>query len=216
MATLGRHVFGGAIPEGVQVDASEQCLALTQDHGRDGQVDLVDLARTKVLSDGVDSAGDLDVSRPRCFTRTLQRGLGAVGDEVERRAAVHLDRRARMVREHEGGRVVGRIVTPPSPPAIIGPFAPDRAEHVPSHDEGTEAVHRAPGERVVGTDVTAALALHRAEGSRGEVPLEQLRASLAQGLLQALLGSRRKAVDRYPQAGHPDPRHLVLRSDFIP
>ena len=49
--------------------------------------------------------------------RLLERRLDAVGHEVERRAALHLDRLARVVREHEHRVVVRRLVTPPAVPA---------------------------------------------------------------------------------------------------
>ena len=72
----------------------------------------------------------LDVHLPRCLPRALQRRVDASGDEVKGGATVHLDRRARMVRQHEGRRVIGRAVAPPPSPLIIGPSAADGAEHV--------------------------------------------------------------------------------------
>jgi len=42
----------------------------------------------------------------------LERRLDAVGDEVEDGAAFHLDRLVGVVREHEHGVVVRRLVTP--------------------------------------------------------------------------------------------------------
>ncbi len=124
---------------------------------------------------------------------------GAFGDRCgERRAGV-----LGMVREHEGRRVGGRVVTPPASPPLIRPCAADGAEHVPSQDEGTEAVHRAPRELVVDAGLAAALTLHLAEGARGEEPLEQLRAPLAERLIQALLRSRRVAIERHAEACGP-------------
>ena len=43
-----------------------------------------------------------------------QRLLGAAGDEVERRPALHLDRIALVVGEHEDRRVVRRVLAPPA------------------------------------------------------------------------------------------------------
>ena len=149
------------------------------------------------------TAADLDVLAPRCFPRTLQRCLDAIGDEVERRAAIHLERRPRVVREREGRRVIGRVVTPPPSPVIVRPLASDRAEHVPSQDEGTEAVHPAPRELVVGAGIAPVFALHLTEGASGKEPLEQLRPPLAERVVQALLRARRKAIERHPEAGDP-------------
>ena len=58
-------------------------------------------------------------ARPR--RRLLERGVDAVGDEVEGRAALHLERRARVVRQHEHRHVVGRVVAPPALPGVVGP-----------------------------------------------------------------------------------------------
>ena len=61
----------------------------------------------------------------------------AVGDEVERRAAHHLDRVARVVGEHERRGRGTAARRPTSRRQVLGaPLAPDRTEHVAAHDVG--------------------------------------------------------------------------------
>src|SRR4029453_15382251 len=97
-------------------------------------------------------------------------GAEAVGDEPEGGAALHRQRRAGVVGEHEHGGVVGRVLAPPAPPAEI-PVVADRSEHVAAHHErpsshdpvdlglvliggvehpGVQPVHRSVAERLVG------------------------------------------------------------------
>ena len=67
-------------------------LAPAEHHRGDGQVELVDEARRQVLADGVGAPAEPDVL-PCRLRGSLQRRLDAVGHEVERRAALHRDRR---------------------------------------------------------------------------------------------------------------------------
>ena len=61
------------------------------------------------------AARDDDVAVPGHRPRLRQRRLDAVGHEVERRPALHHQGLARVVRQDEDGRVVGRVVAPPTP-----------------------------------------------------------------------------------------------------
>ena len=73
----------------------EQPLAAAEEHGHDRDVQLVDQARVQVLLDRRRTPTEADVGTVGGRERLVQRGLDAVGDEVERGAALHLDRRAR-------------------------------------------------------------------------------------------------------------------------
>ena len=68
-----------------------------------------------------------------------QRGVNAVGDEPKHRAALHLERRSRVMGQHEDGRVIRRLVTPPAFPAVVGPRAPDGTEHVSTENPGADS-----------------------------------------------------------------------------
>jgi hypothetical protein len=66
--------------------------------------------------------------------RLLERALDPVGDEVERRASVHFDRLARVMRDHEHVVVVRRVVSPPALPLAMAPVpAADGTKHVAPH-----------------------------------------------------------------------------------
>src|ERR671918_999422 len=82
----------------------------------DDDVHVVEEPGRKELADRRRTSADADVLAARSLARRLERlGRRAV-DEVERRAALHLDRRARVMREHEDRCVERRGRTPPPPP----------------------------------------------------------------------------------------------------
>ena len=100
-------------------DAVEQPLARAEHDRDDVQVQLVEQAGGEVLVDRARAAGDRDVLVAGGRARLLERGLDPVGDEVERRAALHLERLARVVGEHVDRRVVRRVLAPPAAPLSV-------------------------------------------------------------------------------------------------
>src|SRR6516165_3528683 len=135
---LARDMLGAAIAKAWRVDAGKQMLASAEQHGRYGEMQFVDEAGGEVLADGGGAAAEPDILALGAREGALQRRLDAVGDEMKGRAAFHLDRRARMVGQHEDGRVIGRVVAPPAFPALIRPGAADWAEHVTAEDPGPD------------------------------------------------------------------------------
>src|SRR5919199_1774412 len=128
-----------------------------------------------------------------------ERGVEAVGDEVEARAAFHLNRVVGVVGEHEDGGVVGRLLAPPSAPVLV-PLAADRPEHVAAHDVGPARSHEPALCRRVGV-VRALVA---------EVPAMDLPAALPQRILPALVRPGNEAVQRDRHvAGRAWPRVLL-------
>src|SRR3546814_20531220 len=75
--------------------------------------------------------------------------MDAAGHEVEGRAAVHLQRRARMVGEDEDWDMIGRRLAPPAAPGLIQPGAAHRPEHVSAHDPRADILEAAPRAIVV-------------------------------------------------------------------
>src|SRR5207237_8495113 len=75
----------------------------------------------------------------RRAARLFERGVNALGDEANFRAALHLERRARVMREHEHRRVIRRLFAPPAAPAIVGPRPAHRTEHVAPEDPRADA-----------------------------------------------------------------------------
>ena len=115
---------------------------------------------------------------PAARLRPLQRRVDPAGDEVEGRAALHRERRPRVVRQHEDGHVIRRLVAPPALPAVVRPRPAHRAEHVAARGSRRRCP-RSPRRamRVVDAGLAAGLAVHRAPGARLEEPLHQLRAA---------------------------------------
>src|SRR5579872_1575427 len=95
----------------------------------------------------------------------MQCRLDALGYENEGGAACHLDWIARMVRQHEGRCVIGRIVAPPALPGLVRPWTADWPEHVAAEDEGAEPIHRAVCIALIDAVGAAALTDHGAERS---------------------------------------------------
>src|ERR1035438_425553 len=77
----------------------------------------------------------------RGLSGNRQRSRRAGVDEVERRAALHLNRRTGIVGEYEHRVLVGRIVAPPPLPVQILPRAALRPEHVAAHNVRPDIGH---------------------------------------------------------------------------
>src|SRR5215204_7539504 len=119
----------------------------------------------------------------------VQRHLDPVGDEMEDGAALHLQRRARMVGQDEDRHVVRRIGTPPPLPLIVRPRPAYRPEHVAAHDPCAEILERACREVVVDAGRPAISPLDLPlKGAGWKEPLVQLFAAAAQRLVWALVG----------------------------
>src|SRR5689334_24450478 len=90
---LRRNELNAFVAKGAHVDLLEQSLSPAQQHGRDGDVQLIDQTLTKVLPDGIRSATDAYILPVGGIARALERLVNAARYEVERRSAVHQDRR---------------------------------------------------------------------------------------------------------------------------
>src|SRR5262245_56406515 len=162
----GRLVFGDVEAERRQVNPGEHCFALPEHDGGQGQTELVEQSRAKVLTHRLDAPADLHVATIGGLLRLIQRRLDTLGHKDKGGAAFHLDRIARMMRQHEGRRVIGRIGAPPTLPALVRPGAADRPEHIAAEDEGAEAVHRTMCVGLIDAVRAAALTGHCPEGAR--------------------------------------------------
>src|SRR4051794_22775079 len=89
----------------------QQPLTIAEQQRRDVEVELVEQAGGERLLDGLCAAGDEDVL-PARLARLRDRRLDAVGDEEERRAALHRDGLAWVVREDEGRGVERWVLAP--------------------------------------------------------------------------------------------------------
>src|SRR5688572_9399077 len=98
---------------------------------------------------------------------------------MERRAALHLDRRAPVMGEDEGRGVERRVGTPPALPLrVLVPSG--RAELSGTHDLGTDSRTVPLGEGVVDPPAAAGLADHLAPKTGSEHPFVQPFAGVAE------------------------------------
>ncbi len=158
---------------------------------------LVDQTLAQVLPDRRGAAADPHVLAAGRLARTLERFMNAARHEVERRAALHRERRARVVRQHERVAVIRRLVAPPPSPALVGPLAAHGAEHVAPENPCADVREAALRELVVDTRRAAFLTEHLAKRARARTSTDA--ASLtadAERLLQALARAGAVPVER--------------------
>jgi hypothetical protein len=75
-----------------RLDAVEDPLAGAEQNRRDVERELVDGPGYERLAHGRGAAGDVDAAVAGGLARSRVGGVEPVGDEMERRAALHLDR----------------------------------------------------------------------------------------------------------------------------
>ena len=126
----------------------------------------------------------------------VQRGLDSVGDEVKRRAAAHGERIARVMRKHEDGHVIGRILAPPALP-VGRPWPRPSAEHAAAHDHRANVFEHLLHDRRARVDHTALLAMHLLESRELDRPAVQRLAADAERVLQTLVRPGDVAVERH-------------------
>src|SRR5918994_1427111 len=147
--------------------------------GRGGGLDLV------VLLEALQSVPEAYVLAVRGLAGRLERLGRRSVDEVERRAALQLDRRERVMGEDEGRCVERRVGTPPALPLrVLVPSG--RAELPGTHDLGADPGVVQPREGVVEAAVAAGLADHLAPPPGREHPFVQSFAGVAERSLVAL------------------------------
>src|SRR5207248_8925952 len=174
---------------------------------------------SEVLLDGRSAATQSHVQPVGRGERLLQRRLDTGRHEMKRRAALHLKRRAWMVGEHEYRVMKRRIVAPPAFPVFVLPFAADRSEHVAAHDRRADASITSRNELIVEALLAGTLrTVDLTEGAGGKRPFVQSAAAHAERIVQALVRSRRVAVERdrevvHAQFWHPRPSLRSGRSN---
>src|ERR687886_2362174 len=132
-------------------------------------VHMVDESGGKEVADDGGTSADAYVLAARRLTGRLERLGGRGVDEVVHGAALHLDRRARVMGEDEDRCVERRVGTPPALPLRV--LVPSGVTELPrTHDLGADPRAVLPGEDVV--DAAAATRLVEPAPPRGgEHPL---------------------------------------------
>src|SRR3989454_991035 len=167
----------------------------TEQDRPDGEMQLVDQAGAQILPDSGYTATEADVAAVRCSARLLQGGANAFGDKAKLRASRHPERRPRVMRQHEDGRVIRRLVAPPALPVVVRPRALDRTEHVAPKNPGTDSGKALLRHSVIDSRLAIVIAVHPAPYARVEEPLHQLRAHDAERMLEILVRPGAVAVD---------------------
>src|SRR5256714_10067816 len=156
---------------------------------------LVNQGGAQILPNGGSAATEADVTAVCCSGRLLQSGVNALGHKAKLRTPHHPKRRPRVMRQHEDGRVIRRLVAPPALPAVVRPRASNRTEHVapknPSTDSG-KALLRNP---VIDSRFAVVIAVHRPPYARVQEPLHQLGTPDAERMLETLVRPSAVAVD---------------------
>src|SRR5258706_11795163 len=92
---------------------------------------FIDEPSAEILLNCCDTAANSYVALLCSIFRTLQRRMDAVGDEVKRRSALHLERFARMVGQDKRRDMIWRVPPPPPLPQSSGPRARPRPDKFP-------------------------------------------------------------------------------------
>src|SRR5919204_6697311 len=145
----------------------EEASAAPEQQRRDMELEHVEEPRRQVLVDDLGAAPEPDVLTARGLLRPLQRPLDPVGDEVERRSPLHLDRLARVMGDDVHVVVVWRVVAPPTLPLTIPPVPAARGpEHVAAHDGGADVLARFLDDPRALVDLAALLVVRLAPGGQ--------------------------------------------------
>src|SRR5262245_55108988 len=152
--------------------------------GTKSRTSSFDHACRKRLAHSRRAAGDVDSAITCGLRGARERGVEAVADEIERRPARELDRLVLVVREDEDRSVVRRLVAPPAAPTAL-PRTANRAEHVASHH--VRAAWAQQQVACAGVGIVQRLV---------EMPVMQLDPATAERVLEALVRSCDKTVER--------------------
>src|SRR5580700_3298934 len=101
----------------------------------------------------------------------------------------------------------GRIFSPPARPLAPCPRAADRAEHVPTHDGGTDTRCTLREEGVVEPLTSAFSADHLTAASGSEDPFMELGSPDPERIVEILVGPGAVAVERDRVVAHEQSRH---------
>src|SRR5215211_7921346 len=174
-----------------------------RDHHR---VHVVDEPGGKEVADHGGTSAEAYVLAARSLAGRLERLGRRSIDEVKRRAALHLNRLARVMGEDEDRCVERRVGTPPALPVRV--LVPSGVAEFPcTHDLDADPRTVLLGEGVVDAAAPAGLADHLAPEPGGEHPLVQPFAGVTERCIVALTFARAEAVERDGEVVDADERH---------
>src|SRR5262245_51169904 len=110
---------------------------------------LINQARRQILTNSRHAAADSHVLAVRGFSGLVQCGLESLRYEVKRRAALHDQGSAWIVRQYENRGVIRRSISPPAFPGITFPRSANRTEHVSAQNPSADVFERPRSEVIV-------------------------------------------------------------------
>jgi hypothetical protein len=174
---------------------------------------LIDQSLPKVLPDCCRSSSDSDILSVGGIASSFKCDANPVSHEMKGCASLHYEWRTRMISEHENLRMVNRVLTPPTSPALIRPGTAHWPEHISAHDPGTHIVEAARGKVFVDPSLSffasEQLRLKRASSER---PSMKGSSADSKRILQGLIRACAKAVNRNCVAFYSEFSHLVVLS----
>src|SRR6266496_5401044 len=144
---------------------------------------LVDQCSAQILSNCGYTATEADVAAACCRSRLLQSSADAIADKTKLRTSRHPERRPRVMRQHEDGRVIRRLVAPPTLPAVVRPRASDGPEHVAPKNPGADSGKALLRNSIVDARLSIIMAVHAPPHTRVDEPFHQLRTVDAERML---------------------------------
>src|SRR5260221_6864047 len=126
---FARYVFRAYVAQSTHVEVVQEMLAGTEQDRPDGKMQLVYQAGAQILPDRGDAATEADVAAAGCSGRLLQGRVNAFRDKAKLRIARHPERCPRVMRQHEDGRVIRRLVRPPTLSTFVPSPSPDPDAH---------------------------------------------------------------------------------------
>src|SRR6266446_5993965 len=121
---------------------------------------FVNQGGAQILPNSGYAATEADVAAASCSGRLLQSGVNVFGDKAKLRTSRHPGQRPRVMRQHEDGRVIRRLVAPPALPAVVRPRASDRTEHVAPKKPGTDSGKALLRNPVIDPRLSIVIAVH--------------------------------------------------------
>src|SRR5262245_45378703 len=191
----GGRVLRALVAERFRVDASQQVFSGAEQVRADREMHLVDECGLEVLPDGRDATAQADILPPRGIARPSQRFVDSARDEMEDGAALHLEGRACVMREHEDRSVVRRVVAPPALPGLVAPGATDGTEHVAAENPCADVLETPGSEIIVDAARATLTAMHPLEAACGKDPFVQRQPTDTEWMIETLLRSGAEAIE---------------------
>jgi hypothetical protein len=92
--------------------------------------------------------------------------------------------------------MIGRLVAPPAAPGLIRPGTTHRAEHIATEDPGSDVFESLGGNIVIDAGFAFAGSVHALKDARVKEPVESLRPTHAERMIQILLYTSTEAINR--------------------